>query len=74
MLESFILAPIFFFFSFTYTSSYIYSYMISGPMQFKGNLINQTSENGKKSNFWSDFGPFGRNLDNQKFFLGFYLH
>ena len=48
--------------------------MISGPMQFKGNLINQTSENGKKSNFWSDFGPFGRNLDNQKFFLGFYLH
>ena len=31
-------------------------------MQFPGKLMNQTSENYKKPNFWSDFGPFRPNL------------
>ena len=30
-------------------------------MQFQGNLMNQTWDNGKKSTFGSDFGPFGPN-------------
>ena len=34
-------------------------------MQFKGKLMNQTSENGKKTNFGSDFRP---NLGHQFFF------
>ena len=31
-------------------------------MQFPGKLMNQTSENYKKPNFWSVFGPFPTNL------------
>ena len=38
-------------------------------MQFQGKLINQTLENGKKTSFRPDFGPFGPN-----FFCGFYLY
>ena len=43
-------------------------------MQFKGKLMNQTWENGKKNNFGPDFGlGFGRNLVPTIFFRGFYL-
>ena len=31
-------------------------------MQFKGKLMNQTSENGEKSNFGPNFGSFGPNF------------
>ena len=31
-------------------------------MQFKGKLMNQTWENGKKANFGPDFGLFGPSL------------
>ena len=36
--------------------------------------MNQAWENGKKTSFGSDFGPFGSNLDPQKFFYGFYFY
>ena len=36
-------------------------------MQLKGKLKNQSWENGEKTNFKSDFGPFGPN-DPQNFF------
>ena len=36
-------------------------------MQFKGKLIHQTRENGKKPSFKTDFGPFGPNI----FFINF---
>ena len=32
-------------------------------MQFKGKQMNQTWENGKKTNLGSNFGSFGANLD-----------
>ena len=35
-------------------------------MQFKGKLINQTKENGKKPNFGPDFGPFWPKFSAQK--------
>ena len=34
-------------------------------MQFPEKLTNQTSENGEKPNFGSDFDPFGLNLGPQ---------
>ena len=37
-------------------------------MQFQGNLMNQTEENGKKPSFRSNFGPFGPNSGRQIFF------
>ena len=43
-------------------------------MQFQGKLMNQTWENGKKSSFEPNFGPFGPNLDPKIFFRGFYLN
>ena len=43
-------------------------------MQFKGKLINQTWENGKKPNFESDFAPFGPNSSPKDFFRKFYLY
>ena len=42
-------------------------------MQFKGKLINQTWENGKKSNFEPDFGLFDSNLGPQIFYGKFHL-
>ena len=43
-------------------------------MQFRGKLINQTWENGKKPNFGPEFGPFWPKFSPQKFFRGFYLY
>ena len=43
-------------------------------MQFKVKVINQTSENGKKPNFRSDFDPFGSNLGPKNFIRGFYVY
>ena len=40
-------------------------------MQFKGKLMNQIWENGKKLNFGPDFGLFDPNLDPSFFFSGF---
>ena len=40
-------------------------------MQYQGKLMNQTWENGKKTNFESNFGLFGPNLGPLIFFLGF---
>ena len=37
-------------------------------MQFKGKPMNQTCENGKKSNFGPDFGLFWPKFGPQKFF------
>ena len=44
------------------------------PIQFKGKLMNQTWENGKKPYFRPNFGPFGTNLGPQNVFRGFYLY
>ena len=33
--------------------------------------MNQTWENGKKSNFWPNFGPFRPNLSQPIFFMSF---
>ena len=41
------------------------------PMQFKGKLMNQTWENGKKPNFGPEFGP---HLVPRNFARGFYLY
>ena len=38
-------------------------------MQFQGKLLNQTSENGKKPSFGSDFDPFDLNSGRQIFFF-----
>ena len=38
-------------------------------MQFQGNLLNETWENGKKPSFGHDFGPFGQNSGRQFFYL-----
>ena len=35
------------------------------PLEFKGKLMNQTSENYKKTNFGSDFGLFCQHLGHQ---------
>ena len=45
-------------------------------MQFKGKLITQTWENGKKPDFGPDFNLFGPNLGPQIFFFffEFYLY
>ena len=40
-------------------------------MKFKGKLMNQTSENGKKTNFGPNIGLFGPNLVINFFFVGF---
>ena len=40
-------------------------------MQFKEKLMNQTWENGKKTNFRPDLGFFGPNLGPQFFFMQF---
>ena len=37
---------------------------------FKRKLMNQTWENGQKTNIRPDFGPFGPNVDLQTFFVG----
>ena len=54
---------------------YLYYYLDIVPsyhrMQFKGKLIKQTWENGKKANFEPDFGPFWPNLGPKIFFVGF---
>ena len=42
-------------------------------MQFQGELMNETWENGKKPSFELNFGPFGPNLDPKKLFYEFYL-
>ena len=34
-------------------------------MQFQGKLMNQTLENGKKTSFGPDFGPFSANSGDQ---------
>ena len=41
-------------------------------MQFQGQLMNQTRENGKKPSFRSNFGLFGPNFSPKNFFHGFY--
>ena len=43
-------------------------------MQLKEKLINRTWENGKKSKFGLDFGPFDSNLGRQIFVREFYLY
>ena len=40
-------------------------------MKFPGKLMNQTSENGKKTNFRPDFGP---NLGPKNFLREFYFY
>ena len=40
-------------------------------MQFQGKLMNQTWENGKKTNTETDFDSFGPNLGSKNFFMGF---
>ena len=42
-------------------------------MQFQGKLMNQTWENGKKSSFGPDFGPFGPNSGHKFFFSKIWL-
>ena len=41
------------------------------PIQFKGKLRNQTWENGKKTHFGPDFGPFWPKFGSQKKFMDF---
>ena len=43
-------------------------------MQFQGQLMNQTRENGKKPSFRTNFGPFGPNLGPKNFFHRLYLY
>ena len=43
-------------------------------MQFKGKLINQTLENGKKPNTGPKFGPFVTKLGPESFICGFDLY
>ena len=43
-------------------------------MQIKQKLMQQTWENGKKTNFQPNFGMFDPNLGPQKFFCEFYLY
>ena len=43
-------------------------------MQLKGKLKNQSWENGEKTKFKSDFGPFGPNVDPQNFFREFQFY
>ena len=43
-------------------------------MQFKEKLMNQTWENGEKTNFGPNFGVFDPNLGPKIFFRGFYLY
>ena len=38
-------------------------------IKFQGKLMNQTWENGKKTSFGPDFGPFGLNLGPKNFFV-----
>ena len=40
-------------------------------MQFKGKLVSHTWENDKKPEYETNFGPFGRNLGPQFFFVSF---
>ena len=40
-------------------------------MQFQGKLMNHTWENGKKTSFETDFGPFGPHLGPQILFMDF---
>ena len=40
-------------------------------MQCQGKLMNQTTENGKKPSFGSDFDPFGPNVGPKMFFVDF---
>ena len=42
-------------------------------MQFKGKLMNQTGENGKKTKFGSGFGPSRTKFGSPNFFLKFYF-
>ena len=44
------------------------------PMQFPGNLMNHTWENGEKPNSGQDFGLFNPNLVPKKFYCKFYLY
>ena len=62
------LVPKKFFVGFTSTRCYTLLYAI---IQCEGKLMNQTWENGKKSNLRSDSGP---NFGPQIFFCGFYLY
>ena len=41
------------------------------PIQLKVKIMDQTWENGEKSNFGTDFGLFSQNLGRQFFFLSF---
>ena len=41
--------------------------------QFKSELMKQTWENSKRTNFGSNFGSFGPNLSPKSFFLKFFL-
>ena len=43
-------------------------------MKFKGKLMNQTSQNGKKPNFGFNFDPFGTNLGPHFLFREFYFY
>ena len=72
-MENLILGPQIFFCEFYlyYTLDIVASYHC---MEFQGKLMNQSLENGEKSNFGPDFGSFGPNLGPQNFFRGFYLY
>ena len=63
--------PIFFCEFYLYQLDIVHSYHL---MQFKGKLMNQIWENGKKSNFGSNFGWLSPNVDPQNLFCGFYLY
>ena len=63
--------PIFFREFYLYQLDIVHS---NHPMQFKGKLMDQIWENGKKPNFGSNFGWFGPNVDPQNLFCGFYLY
>ena len=43
-------------------------------MSFQAKLMNQTWENGKKTSFGTDFGPFGPYLGPKFFFHEFYFY
>ena len=43
-------------------------------MKFQEKLMNQTWENGEKTNFKADFGSLDPILDPKKFIRGFYIY
>ena len=61
---------LFFFFCKFYLYQYLDILLSYHPIQFKGKLMNQTWENGKKPHFGPDFGLFWSKFGTQKFFVG----